>query len=123
MARPRTNPLTVDKICPTCDKPFTISYRKKHQTYCSKTCSVNSAAVLAKSADSKQKTYDEKYGGLHPMQTEQTQKNFREAMIVKYGVAHALQNKELIEKRDASKLERYGDKNYNNTEKMKQTCL
>ena len=38
MARPRKNPLTIDKTCPTCKNIFTISSRKYRQIYCSRSC-------------------------------------------------------------------------------------
>lgn len=123
MSRPRKNPLTINKICPTCYNPFTIPYRKKRQIFCSRVCAVNNKDVLKKSLDSQQKTYDEKYNGLHPMQTQQTIKNFKKSMIEKYGVEHALQNNNFKQKVKNTLKEKYGSENYNNIDQIKQTCL
>jgi len=121
MARPRKNPLTIDKICPTCNKTFTISYRKNKQIFCSKTCAQHNPSVLEKMEKSKQKTYNEKYNGLHPMQTKQTVDNFKKSLFKNHGDNYFKEY--LVEKTKESKLKKYGNANYNNIEKVKLTCL
>jgi len=121
MARPRKNPLTVDKICPTCKKTFTLSYRKIRQIFCSKTCAQHSPEVLKKMEESKQKTYNEKWGGLHPMETENTKNAFKKSIFEKYGNDYF--SNYLVKKTKETKKEKYGDENYNNIEQMKKTCL
>ena len=121
MARPRKNPITIDKTCPTCKKTFTISSRKYRQIFCSKTCAQHNPSVLEKMEKSKQKTYDEKYGGLHPMQTKQTVDNFKKSLFENHGKDYFTNY--LVKKSKETNLQKYGDENYNNKEKSKQTCL
>jgi len=121
MARPRKNPLTVDKICPTCNNNFTISYRKKRQVFCSKTCAQHNPDVLKKMEESKQKTYNEKYGGLHPMQTKSTVENYKKSLFKNHGEDYYTNY--LVKKTKETNLKKYGDENYNNKNKIKQTCL
>lgn len=121
MARPRKNPKVITKICEGCNQEFTISSRKYRQRYCTKSCAMNSPSVLEKIKQGQQKKWDEKYGGLHPMQTDDTKCNFKTAIREKYG--DTFFSSYLPEKSKQSKLERYGNKNYNNIEKAKKTCL
>ena len=121
MARPRKNPLTIDKNCPTCNKTFTISSRKYRQVFCSKTCAQHHPDVLAKMEASKQKTYNEKYGGLHPMQTSQTVDNFKKSLFKNHGEDYFTNY--LVKESKKTNLEKYGDENYNNKEQSKKTCL
>ena len=46
-----------------------------------------------------------------------------EAVMKKYGVSNVYALKSVIDKTAQTKLDRYGSKTYNNTEKNKQTCL
>lgn len=121
MGRPRKNPLTLDKICPTCKKKYTISSRKYRQIFCSKTCANHHPDILEKMEVSKQKTYDKKYGGLHPMQTQQTVNNFKKSIFKNQGDDYYTNG--LVEKTKKIKLEKYGNENYNNIEQIKKTCL
>ena len=123
MARPRTNPLTVDKTCPTCQKVFTVSYRKIRQTFCSRTCANHHPNVLEKMKKSQQKTYDEKYGGKHPMELDAVKEHFKSSMRDKYGVEWYGKHADYNQKVRATRKERYGDENYTNREKAKQTCI
>ena len=47
----------------------------------------------------------------------------KQTCLEKYGCEYVLQNKKIREKANQTKIEKYGDKNYNNIEKYKQTCL
>lgn len=66
------------------------------------------------------KTYKERTGLDNPFQDVD---NLRESMLEKYGVEHSTQLPEFVEKVKKTKLDRYGDSNYNNIEKIKQTNL
>ncbi len=121
MARPRKNPLTIDKICPTCQKTFTISSRKNRQIFCSKTCAQHNPVVLDKMRQSQNKTFNEKYGG-HPMKTNrETVDKFKTTLFKNHGDDYFTNY--LVEQTKKTKKEKYGDENYNNIEKSKQTCL
>lgn len=123
MARPRKNPEFVEKKCPTCQNAYTISYRKKHQVYCSKSCAQQNPNTQAKMAVSQKKTFLKKYGVDHPMKTAEVVENFKNSMVEKYGVSSALKSKEFFDKANATKLERYGNANYSNSEQRKLTCI
>jgi hypothetical protein len=86
-----------------------------------------------------EKTNLEKYGVKRPLQSVEILNKTQKTLLEKYGVNHGLQSKEIrdkthisfVENNDISalqekigltKLERYGDVNYNNTEKYKETC-
>lgn len=124
MSRTKKNPDYVIKVCENCNKNYQISfYKRNRSTYCSKKCSNTNVDVLNKIRESQKKTHIEKYNGLHPMQTEQTKKNFKNAILNKYGVESYSKLSEYKEKVKKTKLEKYGNKNYNNIEKIKNTCL
>lgn len=118
MARPRKNPLTIDKICPTCNKLFIISYRKNRQIFCSKICAQHHPDVLEKMKNSQYKTFQKKYGG-HPMKTKETIKNLKSSLFKNHGD----ENYNNSDKTKKTKLEKYGSENYNNINKIKKTCL
>ena len=70
MSQFKKNPEFVDKVCNTCKNTYQISfYKRKTSVYCSKKCANANEDVLTKMRTSQKKTYDEKYNGLHPMQT------------------------------------------------------
>jgi len=123
MARPRKNPLTVEKFCPTCKKSFVVPYQKKHQTFCSRSCSNHSPLVLEKIKQGQERTYHEKYGGTHPMTHESVKEKFKATMQRLHGVDWYGQSPEHRQKVKATKKKRYGDENYTNREQAKQTCL
>ena len=52
-----------------------------------------------------------------------TREHFESTMIQKYGVAYASQCDDFVEKSKQTKLEKYGDENYNNRDKTKETCI
>lgn len=56
------------------------------------------------------------------LKTQKTE-DTKQVMLKRYGKENALQVDEFKEKVKETKLERYGDGNYNNREKSKQTCL
>jgi len=119
MSRPRKNPKTVDKTCKTCKKQFVVSYNKKKQLYCNRSCANLDPEVLKKINSSKQKTYDKKYNGLHPMQISDVVNKLKKSKLEK----HNDENYNNPLKTKSTKLEKYGTENYFNVEKYKKTCL
>lgn len=124
MSRTKKNPDFVDKVCRNCNVVYKISFYKRNKSlYCGKKCSNSNVDVLNKMRTSQQKKYTEKYNGLHPMQTEKTKENFKNSLLNKYGVESYSKLSEYNKKVRKTKLERYGDENYNNLAKIKDTCL
>jgi hypothetical protein len=124
MGRPRKNPISVDKTCDYCEKTYPVKYTKRNiQKYCSKKCAGADPRTKQKIIENQQKTYDIKYDGKHPMQTEGTKVNLRESLLRKYKVTHFSKIEGFNEMVKATKLERYGDENYQNWEKIKRTCI
>jgi hypothetical protein len=124
MSRPKKNPDFVEKICRTCNNKYQVSFYKRNtSTYCGKKCSNANVDVLNKMRESQKKTFDQKYNGMHPMQTVETKRNFKNAILNKYGVEYYSQLPEYHQKVKKTKLDRYGCENYNNIERVKSTCL
>lgn len=121
MSRHRTNPLFIEKTCPTCSKRFQISFRKKNQIFCSRSCANHHPDTLEKIRLGQKKVHIEKYGGNHPMQTPETKEKFKASMRTKYGVEWYGAHGEHASKVKKTKKIRYGDENYNNTPKRIQT--
>jgi hypothetical protein len=127
-----------------CTNTFESTPSGKKQ-YCSKKCSNSDKSVLDKIRKSQKKTWDDKYDGKHPMQTNKTKDRFKQSMLDKYNVTHALKcdvirNKQqntinskygvsnilesgsiFREKSEKTKLDKYGSSNYNGSEKRTQT--
>lgn len=123
MARPKTNPNTVTKQCPTCRNNFEISfYLRNRRTYCSKTCSNRDPLVVAKMVESQTRTYEERYG-THPMKTEETKKNLKNSIMEKYGVEWVSSKEGWSDTVKKNNLIKYGTETFNNTEKRKRTCI
>ena len=123
MARPKLNPDTIDKICPTCKKTFTISYSlRTRRTYCSKSCANHDPLVIAKMITSQNNTFNEKYG-MHPMKTEQTKENLKASVKEKYGVEWISSSEGWYETVEKNNITKYGIEHYNNREQSKITCL
>jgi hypothetical protein len=123
MGRPKVNPDFEEKICETCHKPFQCTWkRRKTQRYCCKTCAQSDPTVKKKIVAAQVKTFDEKYG-CHPMKTEETKKNLRASMMEKHGVEWNSQIEGFGDAVKKTKLERYGDETYNNSEKSRATCI
>jgi len=124
MSRPKNNPDFVEKICRTCNNKYQVSFYKRNKsTYCSKKCSNSNVDVLNKMRDSQKKTYFQKYNGMHPMQTEETKRNFKKAIFDKYGVEFYSKLDLYKHSVKKTKLKKYGNENYNNIEKIKSTCI
>lgn len=121
MGRPRKNPEFITKICEGCKKEFTISSRKYRQRYCTKHCVQHDPKVIDKMKKSQQEKWDLDYQGNHPMKTENTKNNFKKSIFEKYGNDYF--SNYLVKETKKTKLERYGDENYNNIDQIKKTCL
>ncbi|MDY5929904.1 MAG: hypothetical protein SPJ27_07710 [Candidatus Onthovivens sp.] len=65
----------------------------------------------------------EKYGVKNPYQSKEIQNKIIEQNLKQYGVKYNTQRSDMIKKTKETKLKRHGDSNYNNREKLKQTCL
>lgn len=123
MSRPKINPETCEKTCPTCLKNFTIAYvLRNRRTYCSKQCSNNSPEIIEKKKLAQQNTFQQKYG-MHPMKTEKTKDNLRKSIKQKYGVDWISSSGGWYEKVKKNNLIKYGVEHYNNSEQSKKTCI
>ena len=123
MARPRKNPVTIEKVCPTCKEIFIISSRKCRQIFCSRSCSNHHPDVLKKMKESQESTFLEKYGVKHPMMTDGVKQKFCDSMRNKYGVDYYSQTNEHSKKSKLTRKTKFGDENFNNVEQRKQTCV
>lgn len=65
----------------------------------------------------------DRYGTTSPLLNKDIKEKANRTMTNRYGSIHALKNKECMDKCKQSKLERYGDENYNNQEQAKKTRL
>ena len=65
----------------------------------------------------------EKYGVKNPYQSKEIQNKIIEQNLKQYGVKYNTQRSDMIKKTKETKLKRHGNSNYNNREKLKQTCL
>jgi hypothetical protein len=90
--------LTQKPKCQSCNTEVKFSERfdRGYNQFCSLECANNSGLLINK---------------------------IKESNLKKHGVEFYTQHKDFIKKRDKTKIESYGDKNYNNTEKMLQTKL
>jgi very-short-patch-repair endonuclease len=123
MARTKTLPDTIDKICPMCNKTFPVSYYLRNKrTYCNKKCANADPEVKKKIITSQTETFMKKYG-MHPMKTEQTKENLKEAVKKKYGVDWISKSEGWYDKVKQTKLQIYGDENYLNSKQREKTCV
>jgi hypothetical protein len=121
MARPKTNPDTIEKICETCNNKFTISfYLRNRRRFCSKKCSTNNEEVKKKSIEAIKKTFDAKYG-MHPMKTSTGINNLKKAVKDKYGVDWISKKDGWYDSVKSNNFIKYGIEHYNNIDKIKTT--
>ena len=107
------------KTCTICKKEFRA--KRNSQKFCSKTCAQHDPSVLDKMRKSQNKTFNEKYGG-HPMKTNtETVIRFKKSLFENHGEDYFTNY--LVNETKKTKKEKYGNENYNNIEKNKQTCL
>ena len=122
MGRPKNPNNTLHKLCPTCGNEFTCEKRKE-KTYCSKKCSANAPEIKEKNRVAVAAAFEEKYGG-HPMAVnEETKNRLKETMLAVHGVDHNSKLADFTTNVKRTKLEKYGDENYNNLDAMKKTCV
>lgn len=122
MGRKKDITAWVDIICKTCKKSFQ-SRRSRIKTYCNKTCSNKDPDIINKIKISTKKTYDAKYNGNHPMNTDSTKETLKKSLIKKYGVDHYSKHVSYREKVKSTMMKKYGNENYYNVQKMKNTCI
>ena len=91
-------------LCRNCGKQVNYISFSKYNIYCCKKC---------------RQDFEHK----HPEMMEALELKRKQTCIKKYGAESSAANKEVIEKCKKTKLERYGDSNYNNIEKCKKTKL
>lgn len=121
MARTKTTPETVKKVCPTCNNEFELSYYKRNrQMFCSKKCSANNELIKDKNRKGVLKTFEDKYG-THPMKTEQGLNNLKRSILNKYGVDWISKKDGWYNKVKENNLTKYGIEHYNNIEKIKES--
>jgi len=123
MGRPRKNPIYVTNHCPVCDQNFAIKYSKKHQIYCSKSCSQRSPVVIEKIKVSQKQTFLKNYGVEHPMLDKDVKIKFKKSMLNKHGVEHPSHMSDHKNKVKSSLMKKYGDESYNNIDQMKKTMM
>jgi hypothetical protein len=99
-------------LCPICSDFIVLN--KGHKNY-SKTCSKKCSAKLQKKTGDKQrsiekskKTNMERYGAESYTKTEDFRKKYTSTMLKKYGVEHALQNTNLMNKKIRTDSSLYG---------------
>lgn len=68
-------------------------------------------------------TMIKKYGVEHPLKSEEIKEKISITCYNKYGVPSPLMSDEIKMKINQSKIDKYSDKNYNNRDKYKKTCL
>lgn len=116
--------------------------QEKVKETCFKRYGVNNSFQVSEFREKSKQTCLKRYGTENYSQTTEFKEKFQNTMIERYGVNYTLQSKELRQKvintrikneganfkeDDAikskqTKLNRYGDENYNNNEKHKATC-
>jgi len=109
------------KPCLTCGINFE-SPKIRKRVFCSKKCSSSNPIIKQKNRDGVKKTLLKNYGG-HHMQCNVGKESLKKSLLEKYGVDHYSKHPDYINKVKSTKLERYGDENYNNLEKCESTLL
>ena len=106
-------------ICPECSKETNFQgIRLGYLKFCCPTC-----AQLNKDTRQKYKnTCLEKYGAENVFASEYGKNKIKESNLNHHGVEYPQQSEEIRNKSALIKLQRYGDKTYNNSKKNKQTC-
>ena len=116
MSRIKTLPVTIEKTCPVCNTPFTISYYlRDRRTYCSKKCANHDPSVIDKMVASQNETYNRKYG-MHPMKTKKTKDILKKSIQKKYGVDWISKSSGWYDTVKKNNLKKYGVEIYNNLE-------
>ena len=98
---PRKKTIREIRKCRICDNTFECLPNHK-KVYCGKKCANTDPIIKDRIKSSQKKVWDEKYGGLHPMLSTQTQARHKETMTTRYGVEHALQSSTLFAKAKSS---------------------
>lgn len=111
----------INITCKTCGIQFQVKYSDRNRLFCSRSCSSKNPDLIKQRNERTKQSQLIKYGG-HPMiVNNDTKVKLRKSIKDKYGVEHALQNKDLITKTKQAKLLKYGDENYCNKDKVTET--
>jgi hypothetical protein len=121
MSRPKLNPDTIKKTCPTCKNEFDISYYLRNKRiFCGKKCSSNNDEIKDKNRKGVKKTFDDKYG-CHPMKTVAGKENLKNSVMAKYGVDWISKKEGWFNTVKNNNLIKHGIEHYNNIDKIKST--
>ena len=101
------NNTNIKPVCKECGKPLKFPFK----IYCSCKCRSNNENVINKTKE----TCIKKYGVEYAITNDNIKNKIQEKLKTQY--------KDIAIKSCQTKLKRYGDENYNNSEKSKQTCL
>lgn len=107
-----------DGVCCICGN----STKWKNTSY-AKTCSRRCASKCGNTKEAIEKRKETRYKHFGGYTNENVLNKQRKTCLEKYGVDNPWKAESCKEKIKQTKLERYGDENYNNPEKNKQTCL
>lgn len=110
------------KKCKICNNEFECSDNSS-QIYCSNTCRSNDIILNKKISNAIIKTNIYKYGKNSSSQLKETQNKMKNTNIKKYGYDYIFFFPDFVEQSKFIKKDKYGDENYNNSDKNKQTCI
>ena len=113
-------------------------FNKRYNKYCSSKCQNSDPEKIKKDKKSKEEKYGDphynnmkknnetcqkKYGVSHYSKTKDFITKVKDTNLQKYGTEWGLQNTNIRQKSNKTKLKKYGDKNYNNRELAEKTTL
>lgn len=109
------NHIVVRPVCPICGNPVKWDRYLKYSEYCSKQCVNKNPFLIAK----RKKTLISKYGVDCPSKIKNSSQKAKQTKLERYGD----ENYNNITKSKRTRLEKYGEENYVNVGKIKQTKL
>ena len=107
-------------VCPVCNKKLKwIKSKLRFQHHCSPSCATKDPNVQEK----RKQTCLEKFGYENNSQNLEIKEKIKQTCLKKYGVTSPLCNGELRDKGIQTKIKKYNNPNYNNPEKVTNTCI
>ncbi len=106
------------RICPNCKSEFKVKINSPKK-YCSKECSRLDVNMWNKMKE----TIEEKYGEDNIFKTKLFKEEQKRKNLELYDVEYSFQRTDVKEKSKNTKKEKYGNKDFNNRLKYKETCL
>ena len=106
--------------CKNCGKEIirnVLDIYNPNYFYCSHHCQVTSDQFKQERVE----TWIKNLGVDNPSKNEKVLEKITHSCLINLGVAYPMQSKEIFEAGQKKKLEKYGDKNYNNSRKQKET--